>query len=101
MNVPTTASTVEDAETGTPLMQCEHGKIGKISGPSCSKLNKLVKGNFVNSFSGFNIQYSVSKSYSHFFSKEFQHICVSLDVNFNKSLTSDIVSFEQLGSEVN
>ena len=37
------------------------------------------------------------KSYSHFFSKNFQHICVSLDVNFNESLTNDIVSFEQLG----
>ena len=36
-------------------------------------------------------------SYSHFFSKKFQHICVSLNVNFNKSLTNDIVSFEQLG----
>ena len=35
--------------------------------------------------------------YSHFFSKKFQHICVSLDVNFNESLTNDIVSFEQLG----
>ena len=32
-----------------------------------------------------------------FFSKKFQHICISLDVNFNKSLTNDIVSFEQLG----
>ena len=39
------------------------------------------------------------KSYSHFFSKTFQHICVSLDVNFNESLTNDIVSFEQLGPE--
>ena len=37
------------------------------------------------------------KSYSHFFSKKFQHIWVSLDVNFNESLTNDIVSFEQLG----
>ena len=37
------------------------------------------------------------KSYSHFFCKKFQHICVSLDVNFNESLTNDIVSFEQLG----
>ena len=36
-------------------------------------------------------------TYSHFFSKKFQHICVSLDLNFNESLTSDIVSFEQLG----
>ena len=40
------------------------------------------------------------KSYSHFFSKKFQHICVSLDVNFNESLTNDVVSFEQLGPEV-
>ena len=39
------------------------------------------------------------KSYSHFFSKKFQHICVSLDVNFNESLTNDIISFEQLGPE--
>ena len=37
------------------------------------------------------------KSYSHVFSKKFQHICVSLDVNFNQLLTNDIVSFEQLG----
>ena len=37
------------------------------------------------------------KSYSHFFSKKFQHICVSLNVNFNESLTNDIFSFEQLG----
>ena len=37
------------------------------------------------------------KSYSHFFSKKFQHICISLDVNFNESLANDIVSFEQLG----
>ena len=37
------------------------------------------------------------KSYSHFFSKKFQHICVSLYVNFNDSLTNDVVSFEQLG----
>ena len=40
---------------------------------------------------------SFCKSYSHFFSKKFQHICVPLDVNFNESLTNDIVSFEQLG----
>ena len=43
---------------------------------------------------------SFCKSYSHFFSKKFQHICVSLDVNFNESLTKDIVSFEQLGPGV-
>ena len=28
-----------------------------------------------------------------------QKNCVSLDVNFNKSLTNDVVSFEQLGPE--
>ena len=27
------------------------------------------------------------KKYSYFFSKKFQHICASLDVNFNESLT--------------
>ena len=32
-----------------------------------------------------------------FFQQKFQHICLSLDVNFNESLTKDIVSFEQLG----
>ena len=32
-----------------------------------------------------------------FFSKKSQHICVSLNVNFNESLTNDSVSFEQLG----
>ena len=32
-----------------------------------------------------------------FFQQKFQHICVSLDVNFKESLTNDIVSFEQLG----
>ena len=40
---------------------------------------------------------AVQKLLVFFFSKKFQHICVSLDVNFNESLTNDIVSFEQLG----
>ena len=35
-----------------------------------------------------------------FFSKKFQHICVSLDLNFNELLTNYIVSFEQLGPAV-
>ena len=34
-----------------------------------------------------------------FSAKKFQHICVSLDVNFNESLTNGIVSFEQLGPD--
>ena len=38
---------------------------------------------------------------THIFStKKFQHICISLNVNFNKSLTNDVVSFEQLGPVV-
>ena len=50
----------------------------------------------------FAVQYSdvfcwKNKSYSHFFSKKFLHICLSLDVNSNESLTNNIVSFEQLG----
>ena len=32
-----------------------------------------------------------------FFQQKISAICVSLDLNFNKSLTNDIVSFEQLG----
>ena len=32
-----------------------------------------------------------------FFQQKFQHICVSLDVNFNETLTNNVVSFEQLG----
>ena len=31
--------------------------------------------------------------------KKIQHICVALNVNFNKSLTNDVVSFEQLGPD--
>ena len=32
-----------------------------------------------------------------FFQQKYQNICISLDVNFNESLTNDIISFEQLG----
>ena len=35
-----------------------------------------------------------------FFSKKFKNIHVSLYVNFNESLTNDVVSFEQLGPEI-
>ena len=38
---------------------------------------------------------------THIFSaKKFQHICISLLVNFNESLTNDVVSFEQLGPDL-
>ena len=43
------------------------------------------------------VAFAMQKLLTFFFSKKFQHICVSLDVNFNESLTNDIVSFEQLG----
>ena len=35
-----------------------------------------------------------------FFQQKFQYICASLDVNFNETLTNDIVGFEQLGPDV-
>ena len=41
--------------------------------------------------------FCIAKATHIFFSKKFQNICVSLDVNFNESFTNDIVSFEQLG----
>ena len=34
-----------------------------------------------------------------FFQQKISHICISLDVNFNESLTNYVVSFEQLGSD--
>ena len=33
------------------------------------------------------------KSYSHFFSKKFQHICVSLDVNLTNRLLTTLLAF--------
>ena len=39
----------------------------------------------------------LKKCESHFFSKKYQHICVSLNVNFNESLTNDIFSFWTTG----
>ena len=81
-----------------------HKEKQKTPGPSCSKRrqhNERVKGHFVDCFSIFNIQYSdifAAKATHIFFSKKFQHICVSLDVNFNESLTNDIVNFEQLST---
>ena len=47
--------------------------------------------------SDLGLHFCTAKSTHIFFSKKFQHICVSLDVNFNESLTNDVVSFEQLG----
>ena len=43
------------------------------------------------------IAFALQKLLTFFFGKNFQHVWVSLDVNFNKSLTNDIISFEQLG----
>ena len=44
--------------------------------------------------------FCIAKATHIFFSKKFQHICVSLDVNFNEPLTNDVVSFEQLGPDL-
>ena len=41
--------------------------------------------------------FCTAKAFLIFFSKKFQHICISLEVFFNESLTNDVVSFEQLG----
>ena len=41
--------------------------------------------------------FCTAKATQIFSAKKFQHIWVSLDVNFNESLTNDVVSFEQLG----
>ena len=35
-----------------------------------------------------------------FFQQKIQNICISLDVNFNESLTNDVFSFEQLGPDL-
>ena len=45
------------------------------------------------------LKFFAEKCDSHFFSKKFQHTCV-LDVNFNESLTNDVVSFEQQGPDL-
>ena len=46
------------------------------------------------------VAFALQKLLTFFSAKKFQHICVSLDVNFNESLTNDIVSFEQLGHDI-
>ena len=45
------------------------------------------------------VAFALQNLHTKFYSKKFQHICVSLDVNFNESLTNDVVSFEQLGPD--
>ena len=43
------------------------------------------------------VAFCTAKATHIFFSKKFQHICESLSVNFNQSLTNDVISFEQMG----
>ena len=43
------------------------------------------------------VAFALQKLLTFFSAKKFQHICISLDENFNESLTNDVVSFEQLG----
>ena len=45
------------------------------------------------------VSFALQKLLTFFFSKKFQHICVSLYVNFNESLTNAVISFEQLGQD--
>ena len=46
------------------------------------------------------VAFALQRATHIFFSKTFQRICVSPDVNFNESLTDDVVSFEQLGPDI-
>ena len=43
------------------------------------------------------VAFALQKLPTFFSKKKNQYICVSLYVNFNESLTNDIVSFEELG----
>ena len=45
------------------------------------------------------VAFTLQKLLTFFFSKKIQHIYESHNVNFNESLTNDIVSFEQLGPD--
>ena len=62
-------------------------------------ISLTVLADSINNILIFFAEKNVSSFYSHFFSKKFQRICVSLDVNFNESLNNDVVSFEQLGPD--
>ena len=66
--------------------------------PQSMFLSRNKKNNFL--FLLKNIDCTAKATHIFFFSKKFQHICVSLDVNFNESLTNDVVSFEQLDPDV-
>ena len=41
-----------------------------------------------------------AKSYSHFFSKNISFYAIFNDQNFNDTLSNDIITFEQLGPEL-
>ena len=45
------------------------------------------------------VAFALQKLLTFFFSKKFQHICISLNVKFNELSTNDVVSFEQLGPD--
>ena len=46
------------------------------------------------------VAFAVQKLLTFFQQKISAYICVSLDVNFNESLTNDVVRFEQLGPDL-
>ena len=62
----------------------------------CSPSHKILA-NIIEAFNSMSRYFALQKLLTFFFSKKIQHICVSLNVNFNESLTNDVVSFEQLG----
>ena len=84
------------------------GRIDKTQGPVVQSVVRLTSSLRVISLtiladSIYNILIFFAEknvNYSHFFSKKFQHICVSLVVNFNELLTNYVVSFEQLGPDL-
>ena len=84
---------------------CFHGEIRKIWAPVVqsvvsltSSLRVILLTVLANLIHNILICFVEKMWATHiFFSKKFQHICISLDVNFNKSLTKDVVSFKQLG----
>ena len=46
------------------------------------------------------VAFALQKLLTFFQQRISAYICVLLDVNFNKSLTNDVVSFEQLGPDL-
>ena len=95
---------VSDYIQGTHSLNClillQHGPVVQSVISLTSSLRVILLTVLADSIHSILIFFAEKCEYaSHFFSKKFQHICVSLDVNFNESLTNDVISFEQLGPD--